>query len=104
MEKHYRHEWKHEISYADLLAIRARMQAIATLDPHAVDGKYLIRSLYFDNMDDKALLEKVNGVNAREKFRIRYYNLDPTILHLEKKSKLNGPGTKYSAKIGRAHV
>ena len=99
MDKHYRHEWKHEITYADLLTIRARMSVIATPDPHTVDGKYLIRSLYFDNLNDKALREKVDGVNAREKFRIRYYNLDTSIIHLEKKSKLNGLGTKYSANL-----
>ena len=96
---HYRHEWKHEISRSDLIAIRQRMRAIATPDPHAIDGKYLIRSLYFDNLNDKALREKVDGVNRREKFRIRYYNLDPSIIHLEKKSKLNGLGTKYSADL-----
>ena len=97
MSVHYRHEWKHEISYADLLTVRQRMRAIAQPDPHARDGKYLIRSLYFDNLRDKALREKVDGVNRREKFRIRYYNLDPSVIHLEKKSKLNGLGSKYSA-------
>ena len=95
----YRHEWKHEISYADLLAIRARMRAIMQPDPHAKDGRYLIRSLYFDNLNDKALWEKVDGVNMREKFRIRYYNNDPSVIHLEKKSKLNGLGTKFSANL-----
>ena len=98
-EKHYRHEWKHEITYADLLAIRMRMSTVAIPDPHTVDGKYLIRSLYFDNSKDKALREKIDGVNMREKFRIRYYNLDPSIIHLEKKSKVNGLGTKYSANL-----
>ncbi|MCR5109125.1 MAG: polyphosphate polymerase domain-containing protein [Lachnospiraceae bacterium] len=96
---HYRHEWKHEISYADLLTIRSRMRAIAIPDPHALDGKYLIRSLYFDNRNDKALREKIDGVNMREKFRIRYYNFDPSIIHLEKKSKLNGLGSKFSADL-----
>ena len=96
---HYRHEWKHEISYVDLLSIRARLRAVAESDPHAKDGKYLIRSLYFDNLEDKALREKIDGVNMREKFRIRYYNGDPSVIHLEKKSKLNGLGTKYSAPL-----
>ena len=96
----YRHEWKHEITYADLLSIRQRLRAVAETDPHAKDGKYLIRSLYFDNIKDKALREKVDGVDRREKFRIRYYNGDPTaVIHLEKKSKLNGLGTKYSAPL-----
>jgi hypothetical protein len=95
----YRHEWKHELAYVDLLCIRQRLRAVAEPDPHAVDGKYLIRSLYFDNLSDKALREKIDGVNMREKFRIRYYNGDPSLIHLEKKSKVNGLGTKFSARL-----
>ena len=92
----YRHEWKHELNYLDLLSIRSRLRAVAQPDPHAVDGKYLIRSLYFDNLNDKALREKLAGVNMREKFRIRYYNGDPSLVRLEKKSKLNGLCAKLS--------
>ena len=64
---HYRHEWKHEITWSDLISIRQRLRAVAEPDPHAVDGKYMIRSLYFDNLNDKALREKVDGVNRRER-------------------------------------
>lgn len=95
----YRHEWKHELNKAQMMAIRSRISAVAERDPHTIDGKYLIRSLYFDNLDDKALREKVDGVNRREKFRIRYYNGDTGVIHLEKKSKLNGLGTKFSASL-----
>ncbi len=95
----YRHEWKHAINYLDLLCIRQRLRAVAEPDPHAVGGKYLIRSLYFDNSADKSLREKIDGVNLREKFRIRYYNGDPSLIHLEKKSKRSGLGTKYSAPL-----
>ena len=35
----------------------------------------------------------------REKFRIRFYNLDPSVIHLEKKSRRSGLGTKYSAPL-----
>ena len=97
----YRHELKHEINQADLLALRQRLRAVMTLDPHAVDGKYLIRSLYFDNASDKALREKLDGVSRREKFRIRYYNGDTSVIHLEKKSKLGGLGNKQSADLTR---
>ena len=100
-EIHYRHEWKHELNYLDLLTIRQRLRAVMEPDPHAVDGKYLIRSLYFDNPEDKALREKIDGVNLREKFRIRYYNGDPSLIHLEKKSRRNGLGTKYSSSLSR---
>lgn len=104
MAIHYRHEWKHEITLSNLITIRQRMRCIAMPDPHAVNGKYFIRSLYFDNLKDKALREKVDGVNRREKFRIRYYNLDPSLIHLEKKSRLNGLGTKYSADLSSEEV
>ncbi len=97
MSGDYRHEWKHEITWVDLLSIRARLRAVAQPDPHAIDGVYLIRSLYFDNPDDKALREKLVGVPHREKFRIRYYNGDTSFIHLEKKSKVDSLGTKYSA-------
>ena len=93
----FRHEWKHEINFSDMIAIRHRLRAVAKPDPHAVDGSYFIRSLYFDNLSDKALREKIDGVNCREKFRIRYYDHDPSLIHLEKKSKWNGLGNKQSA-------
>lgn len=94
-----RHEWKHEISYLDLLVIRQRLSAVAKRDSHAVNGKYFIRSLYFDNLSDKALREKLDGISRREKFRIRYYNGNTSIIHLEKKSKIGGLGNKQSADL-----
>ena len=58
-------------------AIRQRLRAVMKPDQFAgADGRYVVRSIYFDNMDDKALREKINGAQKREKFRIRYYNDD----------------------------
>ena len=93
-ETAYRHEWKHIIGASDMITIRQRLRAVAKVDANAVDGKYLIRSLYFDNLSDQALREKLDGVNRREKFRIRYYNGDTSEIHLEKKSKYNGSGNE----------
>jgi len=95
----YRHEWKHEISYGDMLVLRQRLSTVMKRDEHAIDGRYLIRSLYFDNASDKALREKVDGVNIREKFRIRYYNNDTSLIHLEKKNKVNGLCRKDSVTL-----
>ncbi len=92
-----RHEWKHEITLSDMITLRQRLQAIAHPDEHALDGKYGIRSLYFDNADDKALREKLDGVNIREKFRVRYYNGDTSLIFLEKKSKTGSLGSKKKA-------
>ena len=95
----FRHEWKHEINYSDMVVLRQRLKAVMKPDENAVNGKYFIRSLYFDNISDKALREKIYGVNCREKFRIRYYNGDTSLIHLEKKSKINGLGNKQSANL-----
>lgn len=98
-EIRYRHELKHDISTSDMIAMRQRLRAVASPDPHAKDGRYLIRSLYFDTPSDKALLEKQDGVSRRAKFRIRYYNGDTSLIHLEKKCKVGGLGTKLSANL-----
>ncbi len=86
----FRHEWKHEISESDVLSLRPRLNYVMQTDSHATDGRYTIRSLYFDDLFDTALHEKINGVSKREKFRLRYYNGDTAFILLEKKSKING--------------
>ena len=95
----FRHEMKHEITFSDMMALRVRLSAVCKRDRHATDGKYLIRSLYFDNPNDSALREKNDGVLNREKFRIRYYNGDLSFIHLEKKVKRNSLGYKLSCAL-----
>lgn len=100
----FRHEVKHEISRADMLILRQRLRAVMQPDSHAVGGCYEIRSLYFDNADDKALREKLDGVNIREKYRIRFYNRDPSVIHLERKYKRGDLGCKDSARLSEAQA
>lgn len=100
----WRHEWKHEINVSDIVILRQRLRAVMQADPHAVDGKYEIRSLYFDTPGDKALREKIDGVDRREKFRLRYYNKDISRIFLEKKSKRNGLGDKQSVSVSADEV
>lgn len=89
-QERFRHELKYEIGYADYLSMRSRLRAIMKSDCHTdTDGVYRIRSIYFDNYEDKNLREKINGYAYREKFRIRYYNDDLSFITLEKKIKKN---------------
>ena len=99
-----RHEWKHRIAPGDLPILRVRLGTVLAPDPNAAGGSYHIRSLYFDTPADTALREKLDGVNRREKFRIRCYNQDHTLIHLEKKSKANGLGTKEKARLTPGQV
>lgn len=100
----YRHEWKHLIRPSDRLILRSRLRAVCRADSHAENGQYRIRSLYFDTPADRALREKLDGVDRREKFRLRCYNLDAGLIHLEKKSKLGGLGTKDMAEVTPAEA
>lgn len=100
----WRHEWKHEINVSDIVMLRKRLRAVMQVDPHAVDGKYEIRSLYFDTPTDKALREKIDGVDRREKFRLRYYNKNISRIYLEKKTKCNGLGNKQSTSMSSDEV
>lgn len=91
----YRHEVKHLISPGDAAAIQSGLRAVARLDPHAAArGYYCVRSLYFDDPMDSALYEKLDGVNMRRKFRLRYYDGDLSYLVLECKMKRDGVGVK----------
>ena len=96
----YRHELKYAISYSDYKAIKSRISKIMKTDSHTCeDGTYRIRSIYFDNADDKALREKEGGISKREKFRIRYYNDDLSFITLEKKMKINDLCMKLDSRI-----
>ena len=95
-----RHEWKHQITYEDYLVISSRLRKIAQYDRYVgEDGFYTVHSLYFDNLNDKVLREKLDGLDRREKFRIRYYNEDSSHIMLEKKSKIHGLCDKQSVRL-----
>ncbi|WP_325200069.1 polyphosphate polymerase domain-containing protein [Oscillibacter sp.] len=99
-----RHEWKHEITAADRLVLASRLSAIARRDVHGQNGRYEIRSLYFDDPQDTALREKIDGVAKREKFRIRCYGGDASYICLEKKSKWDGLCGKRSVLLSAQEV
>ena len=98
----YRHEYKHTINLLDYHSLRQRIKAAAKPDPNGgTDGRYHIRSLYFDNDDDKALREKLYGLPNREKYRIRIYNCSGDYIKLERKSRTRGLSSKQSASLTR---
>jgi len=95
----FRNEWKHHITPADMMVLKQRLSVIMKRDSHTTDGLYHIRSLYFDDLYDTALYEKIDGVNQRDKYRLRYYNGDTSYMVLERKSKINGLCSKKSVPI-----
>lgn len=100
----FRHEMKIEISKADFFELRMRLNAVMKRDANGDSGKYEIRSLYFDTPDDRALKEKIDGVNRREKYRIRLYNRNTDFIKLEVKRKIANLTNKESCVIDRDRV
>ena len=97
-----RHELKHQISPQEDLVLSGRLRRLFPHDKHAgADGSYRVTSLYLDTPYDAALREKLDGVDRREKFRLRYYGEEPAWLKLEKKFKVNGLCGKRSARLSR---
>lgn len=99
----FRHELKYYLSNTDYELLRRRLRATMQRDQNAGrEGMYFIRSLYFDDMDDAAFREKVSGVDDRNKYRLRIYNLSDSIIKLECKHKEGSYIQKRSVRISRA--
>lgn len=99
-EHMYRHELKYTISAAQLPLLRSRIKGLMHPDPHAgEDGVYNIRSLYFDDCQNRCYYENENGTDPREKFRIRIYNHSSSRITLECKRKERGKTLKTSCPL-----
>ena len=97
-----RHELKYFIHPAEVEALRARLRPVLKMDSHCRGGKpYVIRSLYFDDIDDSAYFDKQAGVMNRDKYRIRIYRYSDAEIFLERKRKLGDLIQKSSVQITR---
>lgn len=83
--KVFRHEYKYAISYEEMLKLREKLNDLLEIDRNP--NGYMIRSLYFDSINDIDYYEKLDGLVNRKKIRIRIYEPNPKIIKLELKSK-----------------
>ena len=101
-EPRLRHEEKHQVNLREALVLSRRLEKLFPRDPHAgPEGSYQVVSLYYDDPYDTALRQKLDGVNRREKFRLRYYGEEPAFFKLEKKYKVKGLCGKRSCRLSR---
>lgn len=92
-----RHEIKFVISGQEAYLLSERLKRLFRRDSHGdTEGRYRVSSLYFDDLYDSALREKLDGRDNRQKFRLRYYGFDTSYIRLEKKQKQRGLCRKYS--------
>lgn len=96
----YRHELKYQVTDAQIQMLKNRIHHLLPLDSHvAQTGSYFIRSLYFDDYDNRCMQENENGTDPREKFRIRIYNGSAEKITLECKRKERGKTHKSSCPL-----
>jgi len=87
-EPKFRHEFKYLCTDAQLAILKTRLLGLMEKDSHVgSNGVYLIKSLYFDDYNDRCFWENEDGVTPREKYRIRIYDNSPTRISLECKRK-----------------
>jgi len=97
-----RHELKYYINYQEYTYLKNRIKNILNLDENATEGiGYHIRSLYFDDIYNSALEEKLSGVLKRKKYRIRIYDELDKVIKLECKEKYGEYISKTSTNITR---
>ena len=96
----YRVEEKYICDAKDLEIIRARLKMLMQSDENLQsDGNYRVKSLYFDDYQNSCMNENEDGVNRRNKYRIRYYNNENEHLKLEVKNKKYHYVHKYTSNI-----
>ena len=98
----YRNEVKYIITKNQAKILMQRLNLIMELDANtSEDNAYLIRSLYFDDINSNSYYEKMDGILFRKKYRIRLYNGDDKFIRLECKHKHNNMTAKEQALINR---
>lgn len=95
----YRVEQKYLITEERIAYLKQQLETCMQYDGNAAGESYLIRSLYFDDMYDTCLKENEAGTDIREKFRIRTYDNDSSLIHLELKQKRKGFTRKQKERL-----
>lgn len=96
----YRVEKKYICTNMELAILKARLQAVMSIDKNQKEiDAYQIRSIYFDNYDNSSYFENDAGVDDRKKLRIRVYNKSRKTIKLEVKEKYRNLTKKKSCCI-----
>ena len=95
-----RHELKFYISKMEYEVVSRALDKVLHRDPNGdQNNEYHIRSLYFDTYFNDALIDKIDGVKNRDKYRIRIYNLSDKLIRMECKTKVGSLISKRSITI-----
>jgi len=78
-----------------------KFEKILKEDKHNKGDGYLVRSLYFDTLDDADFMEKIDGTDVRKKIRLRNYGPNSDFAQLEMKQKQGELQKKRAVSINK---
>lgn len=97
-----REEKKFLINIEEFLKKSHFLNELMIQDPHNGTHGYIIRSLYFDTIYDDDFFEKLEGIEARRKIRLRCYDPNSDFAMLEMKQKQGASQLKRSLRLTKA--
>lgn len=101
LRKVLRQEKKFLINNIDYYKHSALFKQVLIEDEHNGYNGYMVRSLYFDTINDQDYYEKLAGVEKRKKIRLRVYNPKDQFAYLEIKAKEGMYQNKRSLKVAK---
>lgn len=102
MNEVYRQEKKYFMTMLEMKRLSGELDSVMIQDPHNGLHGYVIRSLYFDTVNDKDYEDKIEGIEKRRKIRLRIYDPAADFAMLEMKQKEGDYQKKRSLRISRA--
>lgn len=97
-----RQEKKYLLNYLEYKNYSFMFENILIPDPHNQNDGYVVRSLYFDTIDNKDFVLKEMGAEIRRKIRLRVYSPDDDYAMLEIKQKEGENQLKRSLKVKKS--
>lgn len=101
MNNNLRQEKKFLITVDRYVKYAHYFEQLLAQDIHNNGLGYLVRSLYFDTLQDRDYYEKLNGIEIRRKIRLRIYDTEGDVALLEVKQKQGAQQLKRSLKIAK---
>lgn len=96
-----RKELKYPVCPAEAARLKRRLGIFMQQDAHNGTEGYMVRSLYFDTLQDSDFEDKVEGYDNRRKIRLRVYDADAQAAKLELKEKNDIYQRKRSLNLSR---
>lgn len=99
-----RMEKKYLLNLSERYAMDQKLSRVLREDSHNGTDGYVVRSLYFDTIDDSDFRDKEDGFEMRRKLRLRIYDVNADTAKLELKEKRGEMQRKRSLLLSRCEA